>query len=748
MGFEALRFGALDWRRLARSVSLYAAASVACVFLFLFLHHIGNGIPYQLAAQRYGDGDEGYNGRIFSGFEYCQFMLMTLGGADDPAADDRHALRDALFLKQMKTLSPTGPRKCRWLLNKINVEWDPNFNPTRYWWGGKALHAIALRFLSAPDTQLLILWLTGAAWIALAAALAATNQRALLILSPLIVFGALFSGTRFFLNSSIGWPYLWAVASAAALACIIRSQSPGSRQAARFFCFIAGMVSGYLWLFDSHNILASALIGMLGYFGCGLPTPKERARFALSCLALYIAGFAASIALGQAVKFAASAALPNSDAQVYGNFIGKVADNSVRTALEFINDFSGDPSSYPIVKYFPLFRELALHGVRMGAGAAMALLPWLALLAAALAWIRARQGRADTLADTLWIAGIAALAAMQFLLPEDIAFRRARYIFIFYALCASCAVLALLDINIARHARAIFRSSARIRAFRKRRAARAGEAFIPYNSRLPQPAAILRRAGYGCALLGFAAAVFLFNTRDLIDMDRIRELGDPIIQSEFDVYLDAEENELIYTKPNCSEEDTGPRVFLRFYPIEASVLPTDLERELGRANGDFSFSDILTVRSGGYCAAKVHLPDYGVAKIRTGQFTEDGNLWEAQARLDWLDDIGGPVASGGGFNLHLNKSENALTYIKEPCGQADADSRFFLHITPDDPNDLPPEIRPSGRDNLDFAFPDHGEIRNGKCRAQIQLPDYPIAQIKTGQFTDEGKIWEETFSPR
>ena len=94
---------------------------------------------------------------------------------------------------------------------------------------------------------------------------------------------------------------------------------------------------------------------------------------------------------------------------------------------------------------------------------------------------------------------------------------------------------------------------------------------------------------------------------------------------------------------------------------------------------------------------------------------------------------------------------NLLLYTKEPCYPAHTTDLFFLHITPADPADLPPERRRHGFERRDFLFAEVG-VRSGywggrQCIIEYPLPDYPIAQIRTGQYNPASEIWstELTF---
>ena len=114
--------------------------------------------------------------------------------------------------------------------------------------------------------------------------------------------------------------------------------------------------------------------------------------------------------------------------------------------------------------------------------------------------------------------------------------------------------------------------------------------------------------------------------------------------------------------------------------------------------------------------------------------------------IDQLSAVAGEPVARADFDLYL--SANRIIYVKEPCGSADRDSRFMLHIIPADTGDLPPERREYGFDNLDFAFRDYNFAAVKRCIAVRQLPRYPIAAIRTGQFSGNGAeiLWERELS--
>ncbi len=90
--------------------------------------------------------------------------------------------------------------------------------------------------------------------------------------------------------------------------------------------------------------------------------------------------------------------------------------------------------------------------------------------------------------------------------------------------------------------------------------------------------------------------------------------------------------------------------------------------------------------------------------------------------------------------------EDRLVYIREPCNPSDLRERFFVHILPVNETDLPGWRKPHGFDNQDFNFHEYGVRFDGKCMAVVPLPEYDIAEIRTGQFTRKSVIWERKFS--
>ena len=100
------------------------------------------------------------------------------------------------------------------------------------------------------------------------------------------------------------------------------------------------------------------------------------------------------------------------------------------------------------------------------------------------------------------------------------------------------------------------------------------------------------------------------------------------------------------------------------------------------------------------------------------------------------------------FQVYLSGAGRRLRYVRDNCVPAEVEPRFFLHLTPRDKAALPPERREHAFDNRDFAFAEVGGfLWRGQCRAEIRLPDYPIAYLRTGQYAAAGgELWAADFA--
>lgn len=227
--------------------------------------------------------------------------------------------------------------------------------------------------------------------------------------------------------------------------------------------------------------------------------------------------------------------------------------------------------------------------------------------------------------------------------------------------------------------------------------------------------------------------------------------SEPIHRSNFDLYI--QDGALYYIKDPCDPVDIEPRFFLRMMyaiPFDENVHPSS-HRQYQFDDFDFDFTD----RGGLFghrCMASVNLSQYDIVQFETGQYTEDEQVWDVTISIapslfeEFFSPPSVPPVVRSDFDLYLQGG--ALQYIKDRCDPADIEARFFLHIAPSDENDLPSDRVQHGFDNLDFIFESHGRLLDGRCVASVNLPQYDIVRIRTGQFNDSGNIWDVNFAPQ
>ena len=717
-----------------RTVALYAAVAAAMAALFFFLHWLGNQTPYETARQRLADEMAANAGRADERFfdaarplfdwEFCKLSLMALAGSRRDVGDNRIA--DAILLKNFpRAIDPAWNWCAETRAVVAGADYDKRLENTRYWYGNKAALAIGLRWLSVLDFHRLLLFACYAAWILLAAALAAHGWRALAVGAPAIILGLWLSGIAYWADAGNGPAYAWAVLSAAILALLLRRRS-----AARFaplFCFIAGMASAFFWFSDGHNAVAVFLIALVAWLGYSRMSADggAAARRAAGALALWIAGVAVCLALMLAVR---SAAAELTGTQVDGAdvFAGSLRNRIEQAWAETPMGARGAPvlgcpacvgaedefwANLPIardVRSLWIMTPMREPEDRAVLGFSLAALA----AAAALAIWLFRRGERKPALGVLWVAAAAALASVQFFLPTDVDFRNARLVFV--PLSAGWVGLAL----------AAAESQRKI-------------AWLPL------------------IILALFAADGTARAQPAHEAALAREIAGerPAVRSDFDVYLNEEGGRLLYRRGDCSEADAAAEFFLHVFPADANDLPERM-REAGVERLDFGGAFDFR-REGawmsvspyeGRCLMARDLPGYPIANIRTGQKAADGDgaKWWAEVAYDMRVPEGEPTARGGIFDLHLDGGR--LVYASEDCSEEDARARFFLSATPEDADDLSEESKARGLDydSLNFDFERHGAVWDvGGCAAAIALPRYKTAAIATGQFVPgEGEVWQ------
>ena len=230
--------------------------------------------------------------------------------------------------------------------------------------------------------------------------------------------------------------------------------------------------------------------------------------------------------------------------------------------------------------------------------------------------------------------------------------------------------------------------------------------------------------------------------------------GTLLTRVDFDIY--AHNGALYYLKENCAPAlASAPRYyfFLKIFPANSADLFAH-RREFGHKHIDFNHTDNFGYFDG-KCITRQILPDYPITRLITGRFVGIDEIWSvdidfaAHAAAQALHKsiaVGeyGHLVAQSDFDVYM--SDGRLAYLKENCAAGDADARFFLHIIPVDPADLPADRREHGFDNRDFQFTARGAYAGYSCVAERNLPDYPIERIRTGQFVIGGdRLWGVEF---
>ena len=233
--------------------------------------------------------------------------------------------------------------------------------------------------------------------------------------------------------------------------------------------------------------------------------------------------------------------------------------------------------------------------------------------------------------------------------------------------------------------------------------------------------------------------------------------GDVIIQSTYTAHR--EEQRLVYVKDLCGPEDVDTRFFLQVVPADTDLLSP------GRSHlsYDFEFSG-YGWRIEETCIAVRELPSwYANGHITTGQFNAERtshswlrHYYGEDYRNRLLAEAGEPIIrSDYDIYLHQEKAGESedqpnrlrLLYFKPGCSQDDSGTRFFMHVIPRSAEDLPDQSKEAGYEELNFALEDYGGRYGGDCFAVLDLPEYDILEIRTGQATGENSnSWQGSFT--
>ena len=585
----------------AKAALAYLCVAVLAVASFVLLHHVGNQTPFGVAAERFSAEFEAEpvawgtrRPHLHTRWEYCYLSSAVLAGARVSATpfDDALAPR-TLAPPAGADLMGGGGGYCRALQRAVDRaeragrKAPPNLAvellPHRQWFGSKALYAIGMRFWPVHEYHELIRKATYAAYVTLAVALLTLGWRTLVAAGPVLVFGWALSGIEQLSDVAKGTPHIWGLVTAALFALLLRCAFLAAA-AARLFCFFAGMVASYLWLFDGAHFVAVTLIGLAAWFHYDPLAVKTRVLRSAACMFAHTVGFVVGVVLSTVVKGAAAAS-----SQFTWGFQSVLMHVGRIIRPEDRDHQGGDIGTW--MEMLPLGAaevDVLISSSVVALGTAV-------LVAGYRRWRRDN----GPILDVLWIGMLGLVALFHFALPNDLPFQAARLTYLPLALCWSALAAVLL--------------------------------------RTPRPVAhllaILAAGGVlvaGRLLWQHVATTALMQG---IAAARSPTAAGPVIRDHFDVHL--QNHRLIYHRDQCEDVDVKRRFVLDVYPEDTTELPVE-RRSSGFASQGFYFVHHRRFTFDDRCVAVVELPAYPVAKITTGTYCcyRGETSWRASARID------------------------------------------------------------------------------------------------------------------
>ena len=271
--------------------------------------------------------------------------------------------------------------------------------------------------------------------------------------------------------------------------------------------------------------------------------------------------------------------------------------------------------------------------------------------------------------------------------------------------------------------------------------------------RIPQCARPLTAAAAVIALLTFTLSAYQMSRTDAQAQDPETQAA---LMSDFQTIRQLTRNHTVYLPaaelaPVLSWQGAPaipPLIDTRTYPITESLLNYYF------AGSVIQIENKLLYACGPQCAQTydftVSLDRRETPALRTPHnrlvFLYDTNGIAPMQQAQYRQILSQPPTARAKFNLYL--SNNQIAYHKQPCTESDTKERFFLHLYPADPANLPANRRQHGFDNIGFNFQQRGAIQDGKCLATVPLPNYDLTRIRTGQWIrNHGEIWQTQIPP-
>ena len=115
-------------------------------------------------------------------------------------------------------------------------------------------------------------------------------------------------------------------------------------------------------------------------------------------------------------------------------------------------------------------------------------------------------------------------------------------------------------------------------------------------------------------------------------------------------------------------------------------------------------------------------------------FLYDRALYDASYDAQALGD---PIIASD-WSVHFK--DGRLIWVSEPC--ANREARFFLSVVPREAEGLPEHVSRRRVRRMEFGFQDFARIEHRRCVAALDVPEYGLASIRTGQVGEEGLLWE------
>ena len=130
-----------------------------------------------------------------------------------------------------------------------------------------------------------------------------------------------------------------------------------------------------------------------------------------------------------------------------------------------------------------------------------------------------------------------------------------------------------------------------------------------------------------------------------------------------------------------------------------------------------------------------------------GAFGNVADFYTRSHRSRYAKIAASEPAARGVFDVYVDA--NTLVFVREPCRLEDLLATFFLHVVPENPADLGWKGQLGEFRNLDFKAYRRSDnpplFFDGKCLVARRLPNYPIANVATGQYALGKEAWRVSF---